>query len=196
MKRLLLAAVPSLFLARAAAASEATFDLRLDQKDGERAVLVENGLTGAYAVAAGGKDLVLLEADAAKAEFERLSQQPDIDFKGEDADHEHDASGKRKIIVHKMHYDEDDAGDDDKREVRIIKRHKGKSDGADDVEIETEIDLEDDFDVEFPDDDFDDKERRIILVNEADATAAIRFIDRINGLDDAEKAAMKAAVGL
>jgi hypothetical protein len=193
MKRLLTAAASALVLASADAASQPAYDIRLDSKDGQTAVSVVNNRTGAFAVAAGGEQLDLLAGDDAKAAFERLKTQPDIDMHKEHSDGEH---GKRKIIVHKMDYEEDDAGDEEKREVRVIKRHKNKADKADDVEIETTIDIEDDLDIELTDDSSEKNERRIILINAADGKAAAKFIDGVKGLDNDEKAAMKAAVGL
>ncbi len=194
MKLRLIAAASALTLASAAAASPPAYDLRLDSQDGQTTVSVANSRSGAFAVATGAGELDLLEGDTAKAAFERLRNQPEIDFHGEGADADHD--GKRKIIVHKMDYDEDDTGDEEKREVRIIKRHKNKADKADDVEFETAIEIEDDLDIELTDDGSGKNERRIILINVADAKAATKFIDGIKGLDNAEKAEMKAAVGL
>lgn len=193
MKRLFTAAASALTLASAAAASPPAYDLRFDRQDGQTTVSVANNQTGAFAVAAGAGELDILAGDDAKAAFERLKTQPEIDMHKEHSDGDH---GKRKIIVHKMDYDEDDTGDEEKREVRIIKRHKNKADKADDVELETAIEIEDDLEVELMDDGSGKNERRIILINAADAKAAAKFIDGIKGLDNAEKSEMKAAVGL
>jgi hypothetical protein len=188
----MLAVVSSLALAGAAAASDATFDLRLDQKDGERTISVANERTGAFAVAAGHEELDLLEGDGAEAAFKRLKASPDIDIdlRGADDGKEFDGSGKRKIVIHKMDYDEDETGDAERREVRIVKRHQR------DADAEDEIDNEDEIEIDLPGDDASTTERRVILINAADAKSAVKFIDRIKGLDDAERAAMKESVGL
>lgn len=198
MKVLMLAAVSSLALAGAAAASEATFDLRLDQENGNRTISVANDRNGAFAVAAGREELDLLKGADADAAFKRLRAKPDIDidFHGKDADPEHDAAGKRKIIIHKMDYDEDETGDGEKSELRIIKRHRRDAQSGDDAGVEDDLDAEDDMDLDLPDDSGSMTERRIIYINAADKSAAAKFIDRIKGLDDNEKAAMKEAVGL
>ncbi|MEK7264628.1 MAG: hypothetical protein AAB227_00890 [Pseudomonadota bacterium] len=196
MKALMLAAVSSLTLAGAAAASDATYELRLDQKNGERTISVANDLNGAFAVAAGREALDLLEGEEADAALKRLRAGPEIDFHHEDADPEHDASGKRKIVIHKMDYDEDETGDSEKREVRIIKRREIDVQSGDGEGVEDGLEAEDDMDLDLADDTGSMSERRIISINAAGKAAATKFIDRIKGLDDAEKAAMKEAVGL
>lgn len=196
MRIVVLAAVSSLALAFPAAASEPTFELRLDQENGQRIISVANEKNGAYAVAAGGEDLRVLEGSQAEAAFKRPRATPGAGLDFHDADREHDGSGKRKIVVHKMDYDEDQSGDDDTREVRIIKRRENATMPGEEGEIEDEADAADDIDLDLPDGDGSLRERRILYVNAADETAAAKFIDRIKGLDDNEKAAMKEAVGL
>ncbi len=190
--RLFLLAAASICASGAAAASEPEFELRLDQKNGARTVAVENSKTGAFAVAAGAEELDLLDGGAAKAAMARLRARPDIDIDlGDDGA---DASGKRKIVIHKMDYDEDEAGDEEKREVRVVKRHQRKSD--DDAGIDIEVETGADFDQDLSDDDARVEERRVILIRGAGAEKAASFIGKIDGLDDDEKAAMKEAVGI
>lgn len=199
MKILMSAAASLLALAGAAAAApEATFDLRLDQKNGERAISVANDHTGAFAVAAGGAELDLLEGDEAKAAFERLRARPDIDIdlEGDAADPERDAQGKRKIVIHKMDYDEAETVGDETREVRIIKRAPRDAKSADDAGAEDAPDEEGDLEIDILDDSEPSTARRVIFITAADKTAAAKFIDKIKGLDEAEKSAMKEAVGL
>ncbi|OFX01004.1 MAG: hypothetical protein A3E78_15420 [Alphaproteobacteria bacterium RIFCSPHIGHO2_12_FULL_63_12] len=199
MKALMSAAASLLAIAGAAvAAPEATFDLRLDQRNGERAISVANDKTGAYAVAAGGAALDLLEGDEAKAAFERLRARPDIDIDldGDEADPERDAKGKRKIIIHKMDYDEAETVGGDQREVRIIKRTTRDAEPADDAGAEDAPEAEDDLEIDLLDDGDASTARRVIFITDADKNSAAKFIDKIKGLDDAEKAAMKEAVGL
>lgn len=190
--RLFLLAAASMCASGTAVASEPEFELRLDQKNGERTVAVENSKTGAFAVAAGAEELNLLEGGAAKAAMARLRSRPDIDI--DLGDDDADASGKRKIVIHKMDYDEDDAGDEEKREVRVIKRHHRK--GDDDAEINIEVEADAEIDHDLSDDDLRVEERRVILIKGAGAEKTASFIDKIDGLDDDEKAAMKETVGI
>ena len=198
MKLVMLAAISSLALASGAGASEPTFDLRLDQENGARTIAVANDRNGAFVVAAGREELDLLDGAEADAAYKRLRAEPDldIDFHDEDAGSEHDATGKRKIIVHKMDYDEDETGADEKREVRVIKRHKRAVQSGDDAGLEDELAAGDDIELDLADDDGSTAERRIIYIKAADAGAAVKFIDGLKGLEDSEKAAMKEAVGL
>ena len=197
MKVLTLLAISSLALAGHAAAADAKFDLRFDQESGQRTISVANSLNGAFAVAAGREDLDLLKGADAEVAFKRLRARPDVDieFDDRDADREHDAAGKRKIVIHKMDYDEDDSGDDEKREVRIIRRHRPDADASGDASLEGGPETDDEMEFELADG-RSPTERRVIYINAADRPAAAKFIDRIKGLDDAEKAAMKEAVGL
>lgn len=190
--RLFLLAAASICASGAAAAAEPEFELRLDQKDGARTAAVENSRTGAFAVAAGAEELDLLKGAAAKAAMARLRVRPDIDI--DLGDDDADASGKRKIVIHKMDYDEDEAGDDEKREVRVIKRHRRK--GDDDASIGVEIETDAHPDQALSDDGGRVDKRRVILIRGADAEEAASFIDQIDGLDQSEKAAMKEAVGI
>lgn len=190
--RLFLLAAASICVSGGAVASEPEFELRLDQKNGARTVAIENSKSGAFAVAAGAKELDLLEGDAATAAMARLRARPDIDIDLRDEDA--DASGKRKIVIHKMDYDEDEADDEEKREVRVIKRHRRE--GDDDAEIDIEAETDAGLDQDLSDDDGRTEERRVILIKGAGAEKAASFIDKIDGLDAAEKAAMKEAVGI
>jgi len=196
MRILTFATVSMLAMAAPALASEPTFELRLDQSNGQRTVAVANEKSGAYAVAAGGEDLSVLEGSQAEEAFKRLRAMPGADIDFHDADREHDGKGNRKIVVHKMDYDEDSWGDDDTREVRIIKRRKSDPMPGEEIEIEDEADAADDIDLDLPDDGSSSSERRLLYINAADEKAAVKFIDRIKGLDDSEKSAMKEAVGL
>lgn len=196
MKPSLIVAASLFCLASAAAAAEPAFNLRLEQKDGDRKVAVSNAATGAFAVAAGGKELDLLAGDDARAVLKRLNAEPDLEIEpGEDDPFAHAEDGKRKIIVHKMDYDEDETGDEEKREIRIVKRHHRKSgDDAADIDIENEGD--DDVHIAVHSDGPSRSERRVIVITGADAGAAVKFIDQIEGLDAREKQSMKSAVGL
>lgn len=201
MKAVLTAAASVLCLIGAAAADKGSFELRLDQTNGERTIAVSNLASGAVAVAAGGKRLDLLSARDADAAIKRLKQGPDLGIerrKDSNGDSSDDRA-ERKIIIHKMDYDDGDKpGATDNREVRILKRHQRETDSADDgADDEGSDDL---FSMELDGDDEggDDavRERRILFINGAGAVSAAKFIDKIDGLEADEKAAMKEAVGL
>lgn len=192
---MLVIAALSFFCAASAAAAPPGFDLRFDQTGGARLVSVANARTGAFVAAAGGGSLDLLEGDAAQIALDRLNTLLDLDLGGDEANGERDASGKRKIIVHKMDYDEDQSGDSASPETRIITRQKNGGDG------QYAFDLNDDSGEAgtvhlsaAPD--ACGADRRLIYINGADAAAAAKFIDKIAGLEPAERAAMKRAVGL
>jgi hypothetical protein len=198
MKPLLTAAAGTLCLLTAAAADEGAYELRLDQKNGERTIAVSNAATGAFVVAAGGKSLDLLSSKEAEAAINRLKNGPDLDIElGDDKD-------DRKIIIHKMDYDDGDETDkDDKREVRILKRHQRDDasadedrDGAGEDESDSLFSMELDGDDDASDGEDGVKERRILFIKGAGEKTAAKFIDRIDGLEADEKAAMKEAVGL
>ena len=146
------------------------------------------------AVAAGGAALDLIEGDAAQKAFRKLNAFPDLDLGGDEIDAERDASGKRKIIVHKMDYEEDQSGDSETTEARIVKRPERKSDDGFAFDLDDDSDETDAVHLSRSPDSGGD--RRIIYINGADADAANRFIDKISGLEPAERAAMKRAVGL
>lgn len=187
------------FLASAAFLSApalaAGFDLRLDEADGLKTVAVTNAATGAFAIASGAGALDLLEGEAAKSAFDSLSAREDIDIRldGDDADFdlEHDAEGKRRIIIHKMDYDEDMSGAEESREVRITKRRKTERDAGGSI-----LDQERVIETEIDEGSNGAKRRRAIRIIGADAAEAAKFVDDIDGLEAGEKAAMKAAVGL
>jgi hypothetical protein len=194
MKTVLTAAAALVFLAGAAAADEGPYELRLDQKNGERTIAVSNAVSGAFAVAAGGKRLDLLSSKDAEAALKRLKNGPDLDI---DLGGEKD---ERKIVIHKMDFDDGDGDaaddseveDDSNPEVRILKRHQ-----RDDDDVSPDDGLSDDlFSMQIDGDDDAVLERRIMLIKGAGARTAATFIDKIDGLEADEKAAMKDAAGL
>lgn len=197
MRAVFLAAASLLGFAGGAAAASAGYELRLDEIDGQRTVAVSDPATGAFAIAAGMSDLRVLEGEEAKAAFDRLTKAGDIEHEGGEAGDERDAKGKRKIVIHKMDFDEDAAGEEKSREVRVIRRHQRASNEDRDVVIEPHGDDEDgDQRFEMDKDAGGEGSRRVIRIYGADADDALEFIDSAKGLDAAEKAAMKAAVGL
>jgi hypothetical protein len=101
-----------------------------------------------------------------------------------------------------MDYDEgEETGANDKREVRIVKRHQHEDDdsGADESGdlFSMELDSDDEADSNgVGDGDRSVQERRILFIKGAGAKTAAKFIDKIDGLEADEKAAMKESVGL
>jgi hypothetical protein len=186
MRRAFLTAI---FAAAPTSLLAATFDLSLDDLNGERLVVVALADGDVFAVAAGGEDLKVLSGEEAERARAKL-----VGMEGEGLDglERKDGEGKKKkkIVIHKMSIDEDDeeVRDEERRIVRVIKReHSERSEESllkDDAEklIEGETDGA--------------VERRVIRMKGADEARAIKFIDDIKGLDIGEKAAMKAAVGL
>lgn len=171
----------------------ATFDLSLDDLNGERVVVVARTEGGAFAAAAGGEDLKVLkgeDADRARASLVSMDEDDREDLPAESDDGK--KKEKKKIVIHKMSIDEDErgAGDEEKSVVRVIKKK--------DVERREETLLDDEAEalLKAEGDSESAVERRVIRLKGADAARAIKFIDETAGLDDSEKAEMKAALGL
>lgn len=169
-----------------------SFDLSLDEENGQRVIAVARSGGGAYAVAAGAEDLKVLTGEAADQALASLAT---VDA-GDDIDEPAAEGGKRKkakkIVIHKMSIEDDDDGDgardDDNREVRIIRK-------TDSDRREERLLLEDD-DHLMKGDDERTAERRIVRMKGVDEAQAISFIDETKGLDAGEKAQMKIAAGL
>ena len=167
----------------------ATFDLSLDDLNGERTVVIARSGDGVFAAAAGRADLkVLTGADAERARASLISM---ADEAPDGSRNTHGESGsKRKIVVHKMDVDEDDDAlhDEERRTVRIPKSTDGPR--------REETLLNEDAEALIEDETEGADERRVIRLKGVDEADAIRFIDDIKGLDSGERAQMKAAVGL
>jgi hypothetical protein len=104
MRRLLLAA---LLLSAPTPLFAASFDLSLDDINGERVVVVARAGGGAFAAAAGKEDLKILkgeDAERARAALVRMDSEALDDLS------ESDGKKRKKIVIHKMNVDEDDAG--------------------------------------------------------------------------------------
>jgi len=170
----------------------ATFDLSLDATNAERIVVVARSGGGAAAVAAGDEDLKVLrgeDADRARAKLAKV----DIDDaeKTAFADDGDDKKKRKKIVIHKMDFDEDGAaGEEGKREIRILKK-TGQGRREEELLLEDDDRLIRDGAAEVT-----AVERRVIRMKGVDEARAIKFIDETEGLDAGEKAQMKAAVGL
>ena len=181
MNRPVFALSAAIFAAAAANAQEpGRFELRLEEKDGARMAAVINLLDGGSAVAVGGATLDLLGDRDAQKTAKRLQAQTGIDIDGavEGVSGEAPAQS-RKILVHRMDYDEAENVASASPEERAYRPHQRKGRGVpDDMSLR------------------EDGVRRIIYVKGAGATEAAKFIDDIQGLEDDEKAAMKEAVGL
>ena len=121
-------------LGGASARADEQFDVRLVSEAGVRTLAVENLKTGSIAVATsgrdiGGRDLVLLAPDAARAAYDALKGAgEEMPLDGP----EFDETGKRRIIVHRMDFDEAPDADDDAVEARLIRRVNRKDRFADD----------------------------------------------------------------
>jgi len=167
-----------------------SFDLSLDDTNGERIVVVARSGGGAVAVAAGSEDLKIQrgeDADRALASLTKVSA--DADDKARPAE-----GGKRKklkkIVIHKMEIDEDPADDEASREVRILKKRDGER------REEKLLFENDNFLIGSDAEGASAVERRVIRMKGVDETRAIKFIDETAGLDAGEKAEMKRLVGL
>lgn len=161
-------------------------DVILEDLDGARTLAVVDATSGAFAIAAGREHLRVLVGDEAKAAFARLKG-GEFEF-----DEGVDRSGAdSRIIIHKMDYDEDAIDVRDKREVRIVERHR--TDGADDAESDAEEAL-----LDGPESGSGDAGKRLLIkrIVGVGAEEAAKFIDGVNGLDAEEKAMMKEAVRL
>ncbi len=192
---LVISAVFSLSTVAAGAMDAPNFELMLDDRNGEKTFAVRNAATGAFAIAEGGDDLQLLSGEEAKSAFAVIDAQNDIDINLDGDKAARNAKGKRKIVIHKMDYEEDENDIRADKEVRIVTRRENGKD--DDREIIIETGDDSDRDMVILNGDADDGEkRRVIRIMGADPGEAAKFIDDENGLDADEKAAMKAAVGL
>lgn len=168
-----------------------SFDLSLDDTNGERAVVIARANGGAFAAAAGGEDLVVLRGEDAERARARLARvDADDDLEGAAGD-DGKTKKKKKIVIHKMDVDEDGdgAGEEEERIVRVIK--KTDSERREETLLDDEEAL-----IRGEDAPEGAVERRVIRLKGADEARAIKFIDEIEGLDIGEKAEMKAAVGL
>ncbi len=169
-----------------------TFDLSLDEANGERTVVVARPNGGAFSVAIGGKDLTVLtgeDADRARALLKKVGTPGD-----EAADD--GALRKKKIVIHKMSVDDESADapaeGGGEVEVRILRKSQsGPREESGLPDSDTLL-----TDPQPKDPERTDMRQRVLRLIGADAAEAIKFIDDTQGLDAGEKAAMKAAVGL
>lgn len=181
MRTLICAAL--VFLAPSAGFA-ASFDVSLDDINGERVLVVARSGGGVAAVAAGAEDLKVLRGEAAERAIAALTkvegpEPPPAPGEGE--------KGKKKIVIHKMEIDEGD--DDAEREIRVIRKTDGER------REEKLLSEEEDFLIEGAPS-AGSIERRIIRLKGVDEARAIRFIDETAGLDAGERAEMKTAAGL
>lgn len=168
----------------------ATFDVSLDDINGQRVLVVARSGGGAAGVASGGEDLKVLRGEAAeraiaaltKVEAPELSSAPD----GGKAESK---ARKRKIVIHKMDVDEDES-DGSEKEVRIIRKTDGER------REEALLGRDEDFLLLEDEPAANSLERRFIRLKGVDEARAIKFIDETLGLDVGERAEMKAAAGL
>lgn len=189
----ILAAATFLCLSDAAAAGPTSYELRLNEIGGRTTLAISVPATGTYAIAAGAEDLHVLEDAEAKAAFDRLTRTDNPH--GESAELG-GAEETRKIVIHKMDYDEDIAGSEESHEVRVVQRISRSYDD-DEIFAETpRMDESGSIWVEKEKDTGREGRRRFIRVFGADADEAAGFIDGARGLNAAEKAAMKNTVGL
>lgn len=170
----------------------ASFDLSLDDLNGERVIVVARAEGGVFAAAAGGEDLKVLKGEDAERARASLVSMDDTNFEDPAAESDDGKKKKKKIVIHKMSIDEDEsgAGEEEKAVVRVIRKKDG------DRREETLLDDEADALLKEEVDGKSAVERRVIRLKGADEARAIRFIDETAGLDDGEKAEMKAALGL
>jgi hypothetical protein len=162
-------------------AAAGTFDLSLDDLNGERILVVARSGGGSAAVAAGGEDLKVLRGEEAELAIARLAR---VDPAGDGG---RATKKQKKIVIHKLDIDEGDSGDG--REVRIVRKTDG---GRREEEL---LRGEEDFLLEGAPV-AERVERRIIRLKGFDAARAIKFIDETSGLDAGERLEMKTAAGL
>lgn len=159
-----------------------SFDLSLDETNGERIVAVARSGGGAFAVASGAEDLKVLKGEDAERAFAKLTALESDEAGAGDANR---GNQKKRIVIHKMTIDDDDDGAENT--ARISK----KSDGDD---------LEDLLILKFDEDNEAGPEeavkRTVIRMKGVDNARAIKFIDDTTGLDAGEKAEMKASLAL
>lgn len=159
----------------------ASFEVSLDDVNGERVLVIARSDGGAAAVAAGGEDLKVLRGEEAERAIASLTK---VDAPGAG---EGKRKKRKKIIIHKLDIDEDDAFEE--REVRIIR----KTDGA---QREEELLQGDERFLIEGAPEAASVERRIIRMKGVDEARAIKFIDETKGLDAGERAEMKSAAGI
>lgn len=169
---LITACIAFLSLPPALGASGPKFELRLDERDGERVVAVVNLATGASVVVAGAATLDLLDDKSAEKALARLKGEPDLDFRSGD--------GRIGITVHKMDYDEDQRPEVERGERRIAVANGRNASAI--APGDTALD--------------EDGVRRIIYIRGAGSAEALKFIEDIEGLEFDERRAMKEAAGL
>lgn len=162
-------------------AAAGTFDLSLDDLNGERILVVARSGGGSAAVAAGGEDLKVLRGAEAELAIARLAR-VDPAAAGDRA-----SKRQKKIVIHKLDIDDDNSGEG--REVRIVRKTDG---GRREEEL---LRGEEDFLLD-GDPAAKSVECRIIRLKGVDAARAIKFIDETAGLDAGERLEMKAAAGL
>ncbi len=167
-----------------------SFDLSLDETNGERILVLARADGGVFAVAAGGADLKVLRGEEAERARARLLKVDAEDGVEDGADGKEQK--KKKIILHKMDVDEDGAGagEEEKRVVRVIRKTGGDRREETLLGEDAETLIRGDGDAE------GSVERRVIRLKGVNDARAIKFIDETKGLDDGEKGEMKAAVGL
>jgi hypothetical protein len=167
----------------------AAFDVSLDDINGQRVLVVARSGGGAAGVASGGEDLTVLRGEAADRAIASLTEVEATKLGG--AEENGAAKGKarkRKIVIHKMDFDEDESGGSEK-EVRIIRKTDGQR------REEALLSGDEDFLIE-GEPAANAVERRIIRLKGVDESRAIKFIDETPGLDVGERAEMKKAAGL
>lgn len=177
MRILFFAAIAALAPGLAVAAS---FDISLDDVNGERVLVIARSGGGAAAVAAGGEDLKVLGGEEAERAIASLTK---VDAPGA-------TEGKRKkqkIVIHKLDIDEDNALEE--REIRIVRKEGDKRREEELLEGEEAFLIEGGPEAA-------SVERRIIRIKGVDEARAIKFIDETKGLDAGERAEMKAAAGI
>ncbi len=163
----------------------ATYDVSLDDINGERVLVVARSSGGAAGVASGGEDLKILRGEAAERAIASLAKVEGPEHAGA---REGGEERKRKIVIHKMDIDEDESGGSEK-EARIIRKTDGKR------REEGHLSGEEEFLVD-GEPAADSVERRIIRLRAVNEARAIKFIDETPGLDVGERAELKTTVGL
>jgi hypothetical protein len=185
MRFLLCAAVA---LLAPSATLAATFDVSLDEKNGERILVVARSGGGAAAVAAGGEDLRVLRGEEAEKAVAALAKVDTPDLPAAAGAEGGDRTKlKKKIVIHKMEIDED--ADVEDRELRIIRK-------TDDSRREEELLRDEERFLIEGQPAAEAIERRIIRMKGVDEARAIKFIDETEGLDAGERAEMKTAAGI
>lgn len=179
MKLALFAAVAALAPGPLLAGS---FDLSIDETNGERIVAVSRSKGGAFAVASGGEDLRVLRGEAAEMALAKLATVEETGGNNDDEE-KRELHKKKRIVIHKMTVD--DGGVENTE--RVLK--KASRDHLED-QLMLDFDEDDDETAEF------NVKRTVFRMKGVDEAQAIKFIDETSGLDAGEKAEMKSAVAL